>query len=465
MAASTPAVADSTASSREGASSGAVFVLCGGRSGSTLLRFLLDAHPDLACPPETNLPALCGQLATVWSLIEGAPLSANRGDEPPEIPEAAIAGVRHMMDLMVGSYLERRGKKRYCDKSLGTARLAELLLRVYPDAKFICLYRHPMDVVASGLEACPWGLNGYGFDPYIASTPGNSVLAMARFWADNVSAILRAEEQFPGHCHRVRYEDMVSDPEAVAAGIFDFLGVPPAPGVSEICFAPDRERFGPADYKIWHTSKITDGSVGRGWSVPAGLMGPDMQNAVNELAARLGYLPVDDSWGTREPPADLRLPSGGAQPEAPAADLADGAAAAGDASGRSPAAGQDGDMGKLLAAGMDRAGERFTSRWASVTGEAFCVLVLPGGKSAPPVRWRVDLVQRSITSPAADNDDTAWDMIGPAEVWADIVAGRLNFSVAMRRCQIRYLDSGEAPPAVHDIRIGMLADLLGLTSW
>ena len=71
-----------------------VFVLCNGRSGSTLVRFLIDAHPDLACPPETNLPGLCAQLATVWSLIEGAPLSANRGDEPPEIPEAAIEGVR-----------------------------------------------------------------------------------------------------------------------------------------------------------------------------------------------------------------------------------------------------------------------------------------------------------------------------------------------------------------------------------
>ena len=137
-----------------------VFVLCMGRSGSTLLRFLLDSHPDLACPPETSLPSLCAQLATVWSLIEGAPLSANRGDEPPVIPAAAITGIRHTMDEMVGSYLQRRGRKRYCDKSLGTARFAELLLRVYPQAKFLCLYRHPMGVIASGIEACPWGLNG-----------------------------------------------------------------------------------------------------------------------------------------------------------------------------------------------------------------------------------------------------------------------------------------------------------------
>lgn len=120
-----------------------------------MLRFLLDAHPELACPPETNLPTLCAQLATVWSLIEGAPLSANRGDEPPEIPEAAIAGIRHTMDLTVGSYLGRRGKQRYCGKSLGTARFADLLMRVYPQARFVCLYRHPMDVIASGIEACP----------------------------------------------------------------------------------------------------------------------------------------------------------------------------------------------------------------------------------------------------------------------------------------------------------------------
>jgi hypothetical protein len=80
-----------------------------GRSGSTLLRLILDTHPDLACPPETNIPALCSQLAVVWSLIEGAPLSLQRGDAPPVIPDAAIAGIRQTMDLMTAPYLARRG--------------------------------------------------------------------------------------------------------------------------------------------------------------------------------------------------------------------------------------------------------------------------------------------------------------------------------------------------------------------
>jgi hypothetical protein len=55
---------------------------------------------------------------------------------------------------------------------------------------------------------------------------------------------------------------------------YAFIGVPPAPGVARACFTSDRERFGPADHKIWATSEISGDSVGRGESVPAGLIAP-----------------------------------------------------------------------------------------------------------------------------------------------------------------------------------------------
>src|ERR1700733_8862971 len=294
-----------------------VFVLCNGRSGSTLLRFLLDAHPELACPPETNLPGLCVQLATVWSLIEGAPLAANRGDEPPEIPQAAIAGVRETMDRMVGSYLARRGRKRYCDKSLGTARCAPLLRRVYPQARFICLYRHPMDVIASGLESCPWGLNSYGFEHYIGGSPTNAVAALGRYWADHTAAVLAAETDFPARCHRVRYEDLVSGPEEVAARIFTFLGVAQAPGITSRLLSHERERFGRSDFKIWNTSHVRTDSVGRGWTVPAAMLPAALITSMNELNAKLGYRRVDGAWGTAERPANMLDP---ADPRSPATE-------------------------------------------------------------------------------------------------------------------------------------------------
>jgi protein-tyrosine sulfotransferase len=287
-----------------------VFVLCMGRSGSTLLRLILDTHPDLACPPETNIPALCSQLAVVWSLIEGAPLALQRGDAPPKVPDAAIAGIRQTMDLMTAPYLKRRGKRQYCDKSLGTAPHTELLTRIYPATRFICLYRHPMDMISSGLEACPWGLSGYGFDQYIAGSPGNAVMALGRYWHDQAQGIAAVEETHPDLCHRVRYEDMVREPERTAAGIFDFIGVGQVPGIAQAVFAREHERFGPADHKIWHTGRISPDSIGRSDSVPVGLIPPPILESINELLGKLGYVPIDERWGTADRPASLLVSDG-----------------------------------------------------------------------------------------------------------------------------------------------------------
>jgi protein-tyrosine sulfotransferase len=118
-----------------------VFVLCTGRSGSTLLRFLLDAHPELACPPETELAAMCSRVATVWQLFERQAPGQQAG--AAGIPGPVIAGRRHTVDLMVGPYLARRGKQRLCDKSLGSARHADLLARTYPRGSWPLLAAQP----------------------------------------------------------------------------------------------------------------------------------------------------------------------------------------------------------------------------------------------------------------------------------------------------------------------------------
>jgi hypothetical protein len=424
-----------------------VFVLCNARSGSTLLRFLLDAHPELACPPETNMPAIAGQLATVWSLIEGAPLSSERGDEPPMIPDRAIAGVRRAMDEMMASYLSRRGKQRYCDKSLGTARYAELLLRVYPEAKFLCLYRHPMDVIASGIEACPWGVTGYGFDPYIAGSPGNVVSALARFWVACVGETLAAEEQFPGACHRVRYEDLVADPETVAAEIFEFLGASQQPGISARCLSTERERSGPSDYKIWHTARISDASVGKGWSVPAGLIPPPVAQVLNELGERLGYVPVDEDWGTAALPRDLRTGGGPGRDEPPHEAELPGS----------------GGLAETIRAGLSGIDEKFIQRWGACAGESFLIAAVATGISRRENRWLVDLTSRTIApASTSDSDDTAWDIVGTLDAWQAVLSGHSNLGVAIVRCELRYCDDGEAGAAPAGARIGMLADLLGI---
>jgi hypothetical protein len=435
-----------------------VFVLCMGRTGSTLLRLILDSHPDLACPPETNIPALCAQLAVVWSLIDGAPLSPQRGDAPPEIPEAAIAGIRQTMDLMTAPYLGRRGKRLLCDKSLSTARFAELLIRIYPGTRFICLFRHPMDMISSGIEACPWGLNGYGFDQYIAGSPGNAVLALARYWHDEAHAIAEVEDKYPDRCHRVRYEDMAQEPERVAAGVFSFIGVRPAPGISDAVFSDEHERFGPADHKIWHTSRISRESIGRSDAVPAGLIPPPVLDGINELLDKLGYARVDDTWGTADMPAGVLAP-------APASPPAAGSAA-------EPQPPADAMLvADRLAAGLSRIDGDFAARWPACMAETFTVAVRQPGSGAS-ARWHVDLRARTLISEdqldnGSEENGTApdWSIVGTAQTWNAVLSGQLNLSVALRRCDLRYCDLGENDLLASDARITMLATFLGLPSW
>jgi hypothetical protein len=423
-----------------------VFVLCAGRSGSTLLRFLLDAHPEFGCPPENSLPALLAELAKVWSGITGVPNAETR---VPKEGNAAIAGVRRCADLMIETYLARAGKARYCDKNLGTAKYAELLLRVYPEAKFLCLYRHPMDVIASGIEACPWGLHSHGFESYVAASPGNSVHALARYWADHTAAIMAVEERFPERCHRVRYEDLVADPEPVAAGVFDFLGAARVPGISTRCFSTERERGGASDYKIWSTSRITADSVGRGWLVPANLIQAPARETLNRLAARLGYVQVGDDWGV------------GARPEDPRADAKRQAGQAAEQPVPIPPGVEA--VNQRLQVGLSRTDEEFARRWKPYSQESFLVeATVPSGTSA---WWRVDPIAPATGD--EDHDQADWTITAPAEAWEQVIRGGVNLGVAFRRCGMRYIDKGDAGAGsvTADTRVAMLAELLELAHW
>ena len=461
-----------------------VFVLCAGRSGSTLLRFLLDAHPDLACPPETRLPWLARQLAIAWAVIEdaGPPGSANGSSDDAAISAPVAEGLRRSLDPMMTSYLQRRGKRRYCDKSLGAAQHAGLLLKIWPEARFICLYRHPMDVIASGIEASPWGLTSYGFEPYIGSPPDNNVAALARYWLDYTTSIVAAEEHFTDRCLPVRYEDLVTDPDGQIARIFEFIGATPAPGIVARCFGPGHQRFGPGDYKIWNTSGVRADSVGRGWTMPAGKIPAPLLGRVNELADVLGYIRVGDQWGTGAKPADLRA-QGDGQP--PAADGEPGGQSRGAPTGGSAGASggaADGPSGRTPAAlppwavavdqrvraGMARVGEQFGRAHGSRASESVLLFVNAPAWADPDAWWRLDLAAGTVSAGLGEaGADADWSLTGAAQAWDRLLAGQANLGVAFRRGDLRYADKGDAGAGSMgaDSRVAALTDLLGLARW
>ena len=224
-------------------------------------------------------------------------------------PDTA-AVIRAAIEFGFGGYLRRRGKARWCDKSLDNVQYAGLLAQVFPDAKFICLYRHCMDVIASGVEACPWGLHRFGYDQFVARHPGNSVAAIADYWLLCAHMAMDFEQRYPERCHRVRYEDLVAEPERTAAGIFSFLEVESVPGITRTCFEREHEADGPSDEKIWFTGAVTGGSVGRGAVVPVGAFPPGMLPVLNHVLAALCYRPADGGMEHRRWPARSPAPGG-----------------------------------------------------------------------------------------------------------------------------------------------------------
>ena len=468
-------------------------MLCADQPGPALLRLLLDAHPQLACPPETRLAALCAQLTGVWSQLESSALPAERMSGPPAIPDAALAGIRHTMNRMIAPYLGRRGKQRYCDQSRGAAEHADVLRAVFPDARFLCLYRHPLDVIASGLEASPWGLGGLGFDPYADLSPRNAVLALAQFWAANVALIMAVEERFHESSHRVRYEDLVADPEGVSDRIFRFLGVAPVPGLARACLTAARDRAGPSGYQTW--PGVPAGAVGGGWSIPAALIGSPVTGAVNVLADKLGYPRIDAHWGVAAAPSAPRWPGDepaapqwqNARPVAPqwqgtgpaAAQRPGGTPAVEPTRGAGPAAQRPANGGgqtppglRLVVAhllsGLAGIDDRFAQRWEPASQETFLVTVTSAETGGLVARWRVDLRTRTITSadgvPANETAGARWEVVGTIDVWMRVVEGEIDLSLALRRRLLRYRDTGE-PASFMLNRVAMLSGLLGITAW
>jgi hypothetical protein len=285
-----------------------VFVFSAVRSGSTLLRFILDSHPELACPPETSVSQACKHLANTWNILEYARAS----DDPNSVDlnivrEHTLAAVREAIDSAFNYYLQSVGKRRWCEKTPDSCFDAELLAQLYPQARFICLYRHCMDVIASMVEARPWG---FMRPTYAAEHPGNNVAAGGSYWLANVRRTIAFEKAHPDRCHRVRYEDLITAPEETAAAIFSFLGADQVPGITQTCFQAAHQGNNFGDRKIWFTSAITTESLGRGIQVPTVLLPMQLRKDINRALTELDYRPVDKDWNEALTNIDPRASQG-----------------------------------------------------------------------------------------------------------------------------------------------------------
>lgn len=192
------------------------FIVGCGRSGTTLLRTLLDRHPLVAIPLESLFIIDYLRASQARPLADLLPMLVAE----PEIKEwgldvdlGAVAEASSMADAIEHLhclYAESQGKSRWGQKTPRFVRHMELLSDHFPTACFIHLVRDPRAVVSSLVRS---------------DVHQSNVYYASRRWLKDVGAGLRFESEHPGRVLRMSYEELVSEPEDQLREICRFVGL------------------------------------------------------------------------------------------------------------------------------------------------------------------------------------------------------------------------------------------------
>jgi hypothetical protein len=278
----------------EGLEPESVFIICLPRTGSTLLRFILDTHRYIACPSETQLILLIEELFRVLNIVYIDDPIYNEREKLIEIG----SDIRRIINIIMGKFL-KDGKKIWCDKSITTVKNIPLMKEVFPNAKYILLYRHCMDFVYSVMEVSKYGWSVLGgIRDYILRDPSNIVNSLVNFWCDNTNHMLMFEEEKAYLTHRIKYESIVFEPERTCCDLFRYIDVPFEDGLLDKIFEVPHQN-GPGDPKIRFTKKIEQTSVGKGYDVPYERIEKKTLEKMNYLLKQLEYEQVESDWNLR----------------------------------------------------------------------------------------------------------------------------------------------------------------------
>jgi hypothetical protein len=201
---------------------GPIFLAGADRSGIGLLGELLERHPRIAMTRRTDF----------WTRYRGrfgdlrSPENVDRclqvmaADRRLKVFEpdrdrlladlAATPTYARLFESLQRQRMERMGKVRWGDKSLGSERHAEWILRSFPTARMIHVIRDPRDRYVSQKYHRTVGRGGVG--------------AGAAIWLRSVRLAERNARRHPERYLILSYESLVADPEGILREVCDFIG-------------------------------------------------------------------------------------------------------------------------------------------------------------------------------------------------------------------------------------------------
>lgn len=263
------------------------------RSGTTLLRRIMDAHPDISAPGETYLLTSCARFLHSETVVDGMEVGVLNGLGFLGFDgDDVVDRLREFAFSFRQEHAEREGKTRWAEKTAIDAFHVPAIERLCGDhASFVCVVRHGLDVALSMQDWCAKS-QAYPSEihDYVRETP-RPLEAFCRAWADATTAICDFADAHPGNAILIRYEDLIADPKAVLSGVFDHLGAEITPELVELALT-NRDAKGFSDWKSFSKTEIEATSVGRWNELSAGTLA-GLAPAVNPVLERLGYPRLD----------------------------------------------------------------------------------------------------------------------------------------------------------------------------
>jgi Sulfotransferase domain. len=233
-----------------------VFLLSSVRSGSTLLRAVLDSHSQVHSPHETHFRRL--QVVAKTPPVRQA----------LEADDLNLVDLDHLLwDRLLHRSLQRSGKRILVEKTPSNVFIVDRLSTVWPAARFIFLIRHPLAIARSWSAADP------------AQRPMERAVSHTLAYMEHLQ---QARERFPGIT--VRYEDLTGDPVTETQRLCEFLGVEWESGMIEY----GRAKHGRFEAGIGDWSeRIHSGRIQAAAELPAA---EDIPKPLVGIAAQWGYL-------------------------------------------------------------------------------------------------------------------------------------------------------------------------------
>jgi len=196
-----------------------IFIGGEGRSGTTLMRVILDSHSQIACGPETHVLSdrafhrFHEHVRRRW--ITRASQFGYTTEDLDDLVSELVRG-------WVEPYMARHGKRRWAEKTPRNVLFLPEIWRLFPRAKFIHMIRDGRDVACS-LLPLEWGPKSYP--------------AAARRWVRCIRAGVRYRADTRRYLE-VRYEHLVVEPERETRRVAEFVGEAWEPGMLDFWQQP-----------------------------------------------------------------------------------------------------------------------------------------------------------------------------------------------------------------------------------